>query len=266
MDIKELIKNKPKNYKINYSNKTLDMWRQDIVNSDDSGNTISILDEIGDSWWGGVSAKYVQGELNRIGNDKDISVIINSPGGDVFEGIAIYNLLKEHKGNVTVKVIGLAASAASFIAMAGDEIKIAKTAFLMMHNAMSLAFGNKHDFRDLADFLEPFDDVIAGIYADKSSVENAEILKMMDAETWINGSKAIEDGFATAYLDSDEVKQLETTDSDVANIELNLILAKSGVPRNERKRMLQNIRGAKNSTSETATQNASKSNKSKILI
>ncbi|MBN0106041.1 Clp protease ClpP, partial [Pseudomonas aeruginosa] len=90
---------------------------------------------IGYDWWTGegVTAKRIAGALRAIGGDVDVTVNINSPGGDVFEGLAIYNLLREHKGKVTVRVLGLAASAASFIAMAADEVKIARAGFLMIH-------------------------------------------------------------------------------------------------------------------------------------
>ncbi|HCF5801664.1 TPA: Clp protease ClpP, partial [Pseudomonas aeruginosa] len=103
------------------------------------------------------------GALRAIGGDVDVTVNINSPGGDVFEGLAIYNLLREHKGKVSVNIIGLAASAASFIAMAGDEIRIGRAAFLMIHNAWLIAMGNRNDLREIADWLEPFDMTLADI-------------------------------------------------------------------------------------------------------
>ena len=98
-------------------------------------NSISIYDSIGENWEGtGVTAKRISAALRAIG-DKDVVVNINSPGGDFFEGVAIYNLLREHQGRVTVQVMGLAASAASVIAMAGDEILMGDGSFLMIHNA-----------------------------------------------------------------------------------------------------------------------------------
>ncbi|WP_034085582.1 head maturation protease, ClpP-related, partial [Pseudomonas aeruginosa] len=110
----------------------------------------------------------IAGALRAIGGDVDVTVNINSPGGDVFEGLAIYNLLREHKGKVTVNIIGLAASAASFIAMAGDEIRIGRAAFLMIHNAWLIAMGNRNDLREIADWLEPFDMTLADIYAQRT--------------------------------------------------------------------------------------------------
>ncbi len=108
----------------------LSKWNPDVRSAsadDESDNTISILDQIGEDWWtgGGVTAKRVGAALRQIGK-KDVVVTINSPGGDYFEGLAIYNQLREHPAKVTVKILGIAASAASVIAMAGDEVQIAR--------------------------------------------------------------------------------------------------------------------------------------------
>ena len=107
-------------------------------------------------------------------------VNINSPGGDFFEGVAIYNLLREHQGRVTVQVMGLAASAASVIAMAGDQILMGDGSFLMIHNAWAVAIGNRHDMADAAKLLEPFDTAMAKVYAARSGVTEAEAARMMD--------------------------------------------------------------------------------------
>jgi ATP-dependent Clp protease protease subunit len=124
-----------------------------------------------DPWTGeGVTSKADRGAL-RPSARSDVTVNINSPGGDFFEGIAIYSLLREHPHNVTVKVMGLAASAASIIAMAGDKIEISDIGFLMVHNAWALAVGNRHDMREAADTLEPFDDAMAGLYAARAGVD-----------------------------------------------------------------------------------------------
>ena len=119
-------------------------------------NSISIYDSIGENWEGtGVTAKRISAALRAIG-DKDVVVNINSPGGDFFEGVAI-SKLREHQGRVTVQVMGLAASAASVIAMAGDQILMGDGSFLMIHNAWAVAIGNRHDMADAAKLLEPFD-------------------------------------------------------------------------------------------------------------
>ncbi|MBM9968481.1 Clp protease ClpP, partial [Pseudomonas aeruginosa] len=115
-------------------------------------------------------------------------------------GLAIYNLLREHKGKVSVNIIGLAASAASFIAMAGDEIRIGRAAFLMIHNAWLIAMGNRNDLREIADWLEPFDMTLADIYAQRTGIDIDDIVKQMDAETWIGGREAVDKGWADAFL------------------------------------------------------------------
>ena len=169
--------NIPKGLKAEISATTLEKCnRGQVSNYVSNNNTIEILDEIGESYWSeGVTAKAILSKLNSIGNDKDVDVIINSGGGDVFEGIAIHNVLKQHKGNVTVKIIGLAGSAASIIALGGDEIKIAKNAFFMIHNAWMVGAGNRNDFRAFADFLEPFDNILAETYVDFTGLEQKMI-------------------------------------------------------------------------------------------
>jgi ATP-dependent Clp protease protease subunit len=190
------------------SPRALDRWDAGIRAADgkESERTISIFDVIGQDFWTGegVTAKRVSAALRAMGAGP-VTVNINSPGGDLFEGLAIYNLLREHEGEVTVKVLGLAASAASIIAMAGDEVQIARAGFLMIHNAWVLAIGNRHDLREVADTLEPFDRAIADIYAARTGEEQKAMAKLMDAETWIGGSDAVDRGFADALLPSDEI-------------------------------------------------------------
>lgn len=223
------------------SAKALDRWNPNIqaaaAGSDD--NTISVFDVIGQDYWTGegVTAKRIAAALRAIG-ERDVVVNINSPGGDMFEGLAIYNLLREHKGRVTVKVLGVAASAASIIAMAGDEVQVARAGFLMIHNAWVLAAGNRHDFRDYADYLEPFDASMADIYVARSGQELATVQKMMDGETWIGGSAAIEQGFADALLASDEIEQGDEKPAAIAVRRIESALRASGMPRTEAMRLI----------------------------
>lgn len=180
-------------------------WSPDVraVVQDDA--TITILDVIGHDYWDeGVTAKRINAALRRIG-EQPVSVVINSPGGDMFEGLAIYNILREHKARITVKIVGIAASAASVIAMAGDEIQISRAGFLMIHNAWVIAGGNRHDMREVADWLEPFDQAMTGVYAARSGQSDADIATMMDAETYLNGQQAIDKGLADVLLSRDEV-------------------------------------------------------------
>jgi len=181
MDINALLANRPSGgVKFDISVKALEIWNHSIKAADTDVKQIDILDVIGVDYWGdGVSLKNVNRALREYAG-ADVVVNINSPGGDLFEGLAIYNALKEYPGKVTVKILGMAASAASVIAMAGDEIKIAKSAFFMIHNGWLMAVGNRHDLRDIADWMEPFDATMAEIYSDSTGIKQTEIATMMD--------------------------------------------------------------------------------------
>jgi ATP-dependent Clp protease protease subunit len=160
---------------------------------------IDLYDEIG--MWG-VDAKNFRYRLKEAG-DGDIVLRINSPGGDVFDGLAIYNDLVSHKGNVRVEVVGVAASIASIIAMAGDEIVIADNAFFMVHNAWTLGIGNKAELTKLADTLGQIDNAMARTYAARTGTGIRTIKQMMDDETWLDSKAAKEAGFATEIASVD---------------------------------------------------------------
>ncbi len=219
----------------------VDKWSPEIKASKDDAS-ISILDVIGENWEGsGVTSKRVAAALRNIG-ERDVVVDINSPGGDFFEGVAIYNQLREHKGKVTVRVLSLAASAASVIAMAGDEILMGEGAFLMIHNAWAVAIGNRNDLADAAKRLEPFDAAMASLYAKRAGISEKEAAALMDDETWINAERAIEDGFATGYLSEDAI----TADTNAAGTRralalVDVALAKAGYARNTRRETLKNL-------------------------
>ncbi|URL13317.1 Clp protease ClpP [Pantoea ananatis] len=216
----------------------IDRWDGSIRAAAQTGeNTITIFDVIGEDWWGdGVSANRIAGALRAIGGD-DVTVHINSPGGDMFEGLAIYNILREYQGKVTVKVLGLAASAASIIAMAGDEVQIGRGAFLMIHNAWIVAAGNRNDFREYADYLEPFDKAMADIYAARSGMSSEDVQSLMDKESFIGGSDAVTRGLADSLLSADEISSDE--ESPAAAIrKIDAFLAKGGMPRSERRKHL----------------------------
>jgi len=229
----------------------LQRWTPELMAADKADNTISVLDAIGvDPWTGeGVTAKRIAGALRAIGADQDVVVNVNSPGGDLFEGMAIYNLLRDHKGSVTVKVLGIAASAASIIAMAGDEVLIARAGFLMIHNTWVMAMGNRIDLREIADTLEPFDTAMADIYAARSGLDAKAIGKMMNAETWIGGAAAVEQGFADDLLPADQVeKDTQARGDRIAAHAIDLALAKAGMPRSQRRALIKDF--------STGTQNA----------
>lgn len=164
---------------------------------------IELYDEIG-VW--GVNAKDFRSKLKGAG---DIVLKINSPGGSVFDGVAMYNDLKAHKGNVRVEITGIAASIASIIAMAGDQIAIADNAMMMIHNAWTIAVGNAEDLAAQAAVLSKIDGQLAMTYAAQKGTPGIRaIQKMMADETWFTGKEAKDQGFATEILKpADKVAQ-----------------------------------------------------------
>lgn len=238
-------------------------WNPDIrAAADEPGaaKTISILDPIGADMWGdGVTAKRIGAALRAIGGD-DVVVNLNSPGGDYFEGLAIYNQLREYEGRVTVRILGLAASAASIIAMAADEVQIGRAAFLMIHNTWVMAAGDRQAFRDVADWLEPFDQAAAEVYAARTGKDTAEIAAMLDRETWIGGQSAIDQGFADTLLASDEVEQAAAQAGAelsplAAAKKIDLLLAGKAT-RNERRALVAALKGGTQDAAPSGTPGA----------
>ncbi|MGP1675898.1 MAG: head maturation protease, ClpP-related [Burkholderiales bacterium] len=172
---------------------------------------IEILGEIGESFWTDnfTTAKMVKDQLKVLAGDP-VLVTINSPGGDAFEGIAIYNLLREYSGKVTVNVIGMAASAASIIAMAGDTVKMGEAAFLMIHSAWGVVMGNENDMREMADVLDAIDQSVAGVYASRSGLPKADIIALMKKETWMTAQQAVDQGFADVAIAEKKAKAAAT--------------------------------------------------------
>lgn len=168
---------------------------------EDGGTVIDLYDEIG--YWG-TNARAFRTRLKEATGD--ITLRINSPGGDVFDGIAIYNDLLAYEGKVKVEVVGLAASIASIIAMAGDEITIADNAMFMIHNAWTIGVGNRHDFSDVSARLAKIDDALARTYATRTTTGIRAIKQMMDDETWLTAKEAVEAGFATGIGSKAEAK------------------------------------------------------------
>ena len=168
----------------------------------EGGETIiDLYDEIG--YWG-TNARSFRSRLKEANGD--ITLRINSPGGDVFDGIAIYNDLLAYDGKVKVEVVGLAASIASIIAMAGDEITIADNAMFMIHNAWTIGVGNRHDFADVSSTLSKIDDALARTYAARTTTGIRAIKQMMDDETWLTAKEAKDAGFATSVGSAADVK------------------------------------------------------------
>lgn len=227
--------------------RALDRWEAGVraASDTDAERSISIYDVIGYDYWTGegVTAKRIAASLRGMGKGP-VTVNINSPGGDMFEGLAIYNLLREHDGEVTVKVLGLAASAASVIAMAGDTVQIARAGFLMIHNAWVVAAGNRNDLREYAETLEPFDRAMADIYAARTGQDQKAMAKLMDAETWIAGSDAIDGGFADELLPSDQVERGAGKTSASAVRRIESALRASGMPKSEAMRLISELKSS----------------------
>lgn len=163
-----------------------------IDNTDKSTATIHIYDEIG---YFGITAKDFVAELSAVKTDR-IELHLNSPGGDVFDGIAIYNSLKQHSANVHVIVDSLAASIASVIAMSGDTVTIARNGTFMAHDGFAMTIGNAADMRTMADLLDKTSDNIASIYADRTGKSTEHWREIMRAETWFNADESVAAGLA----------------------------------------------------------------------
>ena len=143
----------------------------------------------------------------------DITVWINSPGGDCVAAAQIYNMLMEYPGNVTVKIDGIAASAASVIAMAGTRVCVSPVSMLMIHNPMTFAFGNTAEMQKAIDMLGEVKESIINAYEIKTGMSRAKLSRLMDAETWMNANKAVELGFADEILQRDTSSENEMTEA-----------------------------------------------------
>lgn len=170
----------------------------------DAGKTpvLSIFDDIGAY---GVSAKNFLNDVRSVTGD-EVAVEINSPGGDFFAGLAIYNGLRASGKKITVRVLGLAASAASLVAMAGDTIEMAENSFFMMHKTLTHMFANADDMRETAEVLDKFDAGLVSIYAKRTGKSAEEITALLETETWMSAQEAFDAGFATAVIPALAIK------------------------------------------------------------
>ena len=173
---------------------------------------VLLLDgEISDeTWWGDeITPQIFRSELNAA--EGDIDLWINSPGGDCYAAAQIYNMLMEYKGNVNVKIDGIAASAASVVAMAGSTVEISPLGMLMIHNPMTVSIGDTHEMERTITFLSEIKESIINAYELKTGLSRAKISRLMDAETWMNAKKAVELGFADSVLYADAQRPLTDT-------------------------------------------------------
>ena len=163
--------------------------------------------EISDETWFGdeVTPKLFRADLDKC--QGDISVWINSPGGDVFAAAQIYNMLMDYPHNVTVKIDGLAASAASVIAMAGTEVQMSPVAMMMIHNPMTVDIGDSAEMQKASAMLDEVKESIMNAYEIKTGLSRTKISHLMDAESWFNAKKAVELGFADKILFSDDAEE-----------------------------------------------------------
>jgi ATP-dependent Clp protease protease subunit len=161
---------------------------------------IVIYSQIGQDWFGeGVTAKSFSEELKKLPESVNtINVRINSPGGDVFDGIAIFNRLKQHKAKKIVHIDGLAASIASIIALAGDEVRIGEGALFMIHLPWTFTMGNRMELENTQNRLIDIEEQMLGIYAKKTKMDRSEIRAMLEKETWLDADEALEHGFVDA--------------------------------------------------------------------
>lgn len=163
-------------------------------------------------YWGleATSPSKVMKQLSEVDTTEDINVVINSTGGDVWSGSEIYTALKEHQGHVTVKIVGIAASAASFIACAGDTVKMSPTGQFMIHNAAFINQGDHQAMRKGAEVLQVTDDSIRNAYKLKTHLDDEQLIEMMDKETWLNARQAKECGFVDEVMFDDNLSLVAT--------------------------------------------------------
>lgn len=185
-------------------------WDMAVVKdavADTNIGQITLYGDISDtSWWGDeITPKQFKDDLESLGDISELEINLNSGGGDVFAGYTIYNILKRHKAHKTVYIDGLAASIASLIAMAGDEIIMPQNSMMMIHNAWTIAMGNATDLRDMAEQLDKVDGLLVDTYAQRTGLDRDEIADMMANETWLTGKEAVDKGFATQLEDGKQI-------------------------------------------------------------
>lgn len=232
----------------------IDAWQPELqAAAPDPATSISIYGRIGQGIDGqGVTSRSIAAALRSIG-PRAVTVNINSPGGDYFEGLGIYNLLRQHAGEVTVNVLSMAASAASVIAMAGDRILMADHSRIMIHNAWGVAVGNRHDMAKAMAMLEPLDQDMASVYASRSGMDAAKVASLMDAETFMSVDDAIGKGFADARLAPAKVSRDKAKAPAKALAMVEASLTKAGYSRADRRELLKDLFSGKPRAAESAT-------------
>ena len=182
-------------------------WQFQANAKDQGVGELMLYGDISDiSWWGDeVTPKQFKEDLDALGDITELRIYINSGGGDVFAGQAIHSMLKRHSATKIVYIDGLAASIASVIAMAGDKIIMPTNAMMMIHNCWTIALGNADEMRKIADDLDKIDESIIAAYVAKTGLEEADIVELMEDETWMTAQDAIDYGFADEIEESKQV-------------------------------------------------------------
>lgn len=248
----------PKGYSWDVPSDALARWSSITAATSDEPDTITIYDVIGEDFWtgGGFTARRMNAALRSIGK-KDVRVLINSPGGSVFEGFAIYNELAQHPAKVTVEVMGIAASAAAYIAMAGDDIRMGLGSLMMVHNAWGAVVGNKHDMAEAIEVLGKIDSAQLDIFEARTGLDRVKIEQLMDAETFMTAKEAVAEGFADDVFNLPEADRGSKARAGLsARKRLDALLAQTGVARVERRRMLNEVAGVTHHADPAATQHA----------
>lgn len=257
-----LLKNLPKGrvmarqpvwYEHDAPSAALEEWTERVYAAAGDDTTINIYEQIGEDWYGdGFTTSKLNGILRGIG-PRDITVNINSPGGNVFDGLAMYDQLREHPAKVTVRIRGIAASAASVIAMAGDEIQIATGSMMMVHKAWGVIVGNADDYQDAVTVFNQIDRSLASVYATRTGMNEEQIMSMLAGPnrrsdgTWLTAAEAVTMKFADSeYADEIEPSASiapQARDTIVARRRVEASLAKSGISRKERAEIIAKMNG-----------------------
>ena len=184
-------------------------WARDSDEND--GRTLYLDGTIAEESWfdDDITPRLFKSEL--MAGDGDVTIWLNSPGGDCVAASQIYSMLMDYKGNVTVKIDGIAASAASVIAMAGTKVLMAPTALMMIHNPFTVAIGDTEEMKKAVEMLNEVKESIINAYEIKTGQVRVKISHWMDAETWMNANKSIELGFADGILEDAKRRQAEET-------------------------------------------------------
>ena len=189
-------------------------WTNQTDNPKENGRTLFLNGTTADESWydDDVTPQLFKNDLYA--DSGDVTVWLNSPGGDCVAAAQIYNMLKEYPGNVTIKIDGIAASAASLIAMAGDNVLMSPVSMMMIHNPLTMAIGNADDMQKAAAMLDEVKESIINAYELKTGLSRAKLSHLMDDETWMNAVKAVELGFADGSLYRDANEKDEEPEED----------------------------------------------------